>query len=167
MTQCGLCSEDQKLPLPGSRDSQPQILKCECTQGPQSLEYREPPQLPLLDIALAIAHGLAIVLLFCSIFSRCRSFPSSTGLRLFVLDNTLEIFSGLSQPHFALCRLTLPTTIEAQYPVYNNLETSESRILLPSKVRQFPILEADAAAASGTPQPELLPECVGIHQVCV
>lgn len=54
---------------------------------------------------------------------------------------------------------------EAQYSVYNDLEASEARMLMPSKVHQFPELISDATTASGTPDPGLLPECVGVEQV--
>lgn len=64
------------------------------------------------------------------------------------------------------CRLTLPGSIEALYEVYNDLDTAEARILLPKKVREFPQLDRDAAVASDTSEPQLLPECVGATAVC-
>jgi hypothetical protein len=64
------------------------------------------------------------------------------------------------------CRLALPTSLEAQYNVYHNLEMAEARMLLPFKVRQFPVLEDDVATASETAENELLPVCVGVDKVC-
>lgn len=54
---------------------------------------------------------------------------------------------------------------EAHYSVYNDLEDSEGRMLLPSKVRDFPLLQSDTTVATATPDRDLLPECVGVDQV--
>lgn len=64
-----------------------------------------------------------------------------------------------------LSRISLTTSAEAQYSVYNDLESAEACILLPSKVRKFPVLQSDTATVSATPQLELLPECVGVNEV--
>lgn len=66
-----------------------------------------------------------------------------------------------------MCRFTLSTLVQAQYNVYNDLEEAESRILLPSKEKEFPVFEMDVAASASTPQADLLPECVGLDQVTV
>ena len=82
-----------------------------------------------------------------------------------VCGATLHILLLMPRNLELWCRFTVPASLEAQYTIYHDLETSEARILLPSKVRQFPVLRADAAATSGTPNPELLPSCVGVDEV--
>ena len=59
----------------------------------------------------------------------------------------------------------LPGNIEAQYGIYNDLESSYARIFLPSKVRTFSVLRTNADAASDVLEASLLPECVGLDQV--
>jgi hypothetical protein len=53
-------------------------------------------------------------------------------------------------------------SLDAQYQVYNNLETAEARMLLPLKEGQFPVLHDDLA---GGPETHLLPTCVGVDEV--
>jgi hypothetical protein len=53
-------------------------------------------------------------------------------------------------------------SLDAQYQVYNNLETAEARMLLPLKKGQFPVLHDDLA---GGPEADLLPTCVGVDEV--
>lgn len=38
-------------------------------------------------------------------------------------------------------------------------------MLLPSKLQHFPVLDSDVSVASGTPDAERIPECVGVNQV--
>jgi hypothetical protein len=63
------------------------------------------------------------------------------------------------------CRLTLPTSLEAQYQVYHNLETAAARLLLPLKVGHFPVLQRDVAATHESAEGDLLPTCVGVDEV--
>jgi hypothetical protein len=49
--------------------------------------------------------------------------------------------------------------------VYHNLETAEARVLLPRKVRHFPVLRSDVAASHESAEGELLPACVGVDEV--
>jgi hypothetical protein len=74
--------------------------------------------------------------------------------------------SAVVRVQVVFCRVALPTSLEAHYNVYHNLETAEARMLMPFKVRQFPVLEDDVATASETAENELLPVCVGVDKVC-
>lgn len=76
------------------------------------------------------------------------------------------LFAHVPLATFMLCRVVLPDSVNLEFSVYNDLETAEARMILPSKLREFPLLDLDAAAASATDQPELLPECVGVNEVC-
>jgi hypothetical protein len=71
----------------------------------------------------------------------------------------------LRRPSLPLRRLTLPTSLEAQYQVYHNLETAEARLLLPLKVGHFPVLRRDVAASHESAEADLLPACVGVGEV--
>jgi hypothetical protein len=71
----------------------------------------------------------------------------------------------VGQVPLLLCRLTLPTSLEARYQVYHNIETAEARLLLPLKVGRFPVLLRDVAASHESAEADLLPECVGVDEV--
>lgn len=58
------------------------------------------------------------------------------------------------------------TSIQAQYVVYNDLETAETRMLLPSKVGTGLIGQSDAALDLSTLNSETVPECIVPDKVC-
>lgn len=64
-----------------------------------------------------------------------------------------------------LCRMTLITSMEAQYVVYNDLEAAETRILLPSKVHNVPVSQSAAAQGSSTLDYDSVSECVVLDEV--
>lgn len=61
------------------------------------------------------------------------------------------------------CRMTLSTSLEGQYDVYNDLQRAESRMLLASKVQKHAILQSDEV--SHTPASDDISECLVLDEV--
>lgn len=120
-----------------------------------TIAYMKPPDLPSLSIYLAASHGVVIFLMIASSVLRCASDRNSTGARALVF---LIIYPPVH-------RFNLPASLEARFFVYDHLGLIKPRMLLPSKVRQFPVIETDASLASDTNQADLLPACVGVDEV--